>query len=294
MGLDGGSGPATPKTYKARSLALVALLLLAAVAVGCRVAPAGPTAAPEEIRVLSTAVPATPTPGPTAGPLLYVPVIIQGIPLEPTPVATRRPGDPPPRLEADSGVVTNAVTQQRSTSEGLVLDVEGEVINNGPVAVQSVRVVVNARSWSGETCGRGALTLLGKAEAVVEAGESWPFAGTVGLTCNADDVNIDTMALQAGTWTLRLALDGVSVGVGPNGEWQLAGTVRNDSGSVVAFPRVVVTLRRSQGEYLTSAVAYVSATSLEADRTAPFTVSISPEKVAGWAGYEAIGTGERR
>jgi len=244
--------------------------------------------------VLSTAVPATPTAGATASPLLYVPVIIQGIPLEPTPVATRRPSDPPPRLPSDSVVVTNAITQQVGTAGGAALQVEGEVINNGPVPVQGVRVIVDARSWSGETCGRGALTLLGKAEAVVEPGESWPFVGVVALSCGADRVNVNTMALQTGVWPLRVVLEGVSIGVGPNGEWQLKGTMRNDSGALVAFPRVVVTLRGSQGEFLTAAVAYGSAETLEVGQTTPFTVSIPPERTVGWAGYSAIGTGERR
>jgi len=276
------------------AVALTLAAVLAAVLAGCGVSREQAATSLGEVRVMTTAVPATPTPGATASPLLYVPVIIQGIPLEPTPVATRRPGDPPPRLPADSVVVTHAISQQQSTADGLVLQVEGEVINNSPNAVQGVRIVVSARSWAGETCGRGALTLLGKAEAVVEAGESWPFAGTVVLSCGADSVNVDTMALQTGVWPLRVVLEGVSVGVGPNGEWQLQGTMRNDSGSVVAFPRVVVTLRRSQGEYLTGAVAYASVETLEVGQTAPFTVSIPPEKITGWAGYSAIGTGERR
>lgn len=270
------------------------MLLLAICLPGCGTVPSRQVAALGEIRVLTTALPATPTPGATSGPVLYVPVIIQGVPLEPTPVATRRPGDPPPRLESDSVVVTHALTEQRSTADGLVLDVRGEVTNNGPYALQGVRVIIDARAWSGEACGRGALTLMGKPEAVIETGESWPYGGTVSLSCNADTVNVDTMALQTAAPSVRVALDGLSVGVGPNGEWQLQGTLRNGAAFPIAYPRVVVTLRRSQGEFLAAAVSYASVDRLEVGQTVPFTVSIPLDQVTGWAGYAAIGTGERR
>ncbi len=102
------------------------------------------------------------------------------------------------------------------------------------------------------------------------------------------------MALQTAAPSVRIALDALSVGLGPNGEWQLQGTLRNDAAFAIAYPRVVVTLRRAQGEFLAAAVAYASTDRLEVGQTAPFAVSIPLDQVTGWAGYAAIGTGERR
>jgi len=271
---------------------LMALVCLALAAVACQPGPAGPTAELGTVRVVSTALPATPTVPATPGGLTYVPVVIQGIPVEPTPVATRRPGDPTPKVKSDSVVVTEALTAQRNTADGPVLEVEGEVTNTGPYPVQGVRVVVEGRNASG-SCGRGALTLLGKPEEVLVPGESWPFSGTVGLSCSVQTVNVDTMALQSGALPLRLDLEEVSVGVSAGGGWQLQGTVRNSTSGLVTYPRVVATVRRSDGSYLASGLAYAAASRLPVGGTAPFSITIPMERVTGWAGYSAIATGER-
>jgi hypothetical protein len=270
-------------------LGLLALALSGCAQVGAQVPTSG------QVRVLTTAVVATPTLGPTSGPMFYVPLIVQGIPLEPTVTATRRPGDPPPPTEAEpeSVLVAHSITSQSPSTDGFTLDVEGEVRNNGPVAVQAVRVLVDGRNRGG-SCGRGALVLLGKTEAVLQPGEAWPFSGTIGLTCEAETVHLETVAVQTDREPLRLAIEDAAVGVTEAGDWQLRGMVRNTTAYVVAYPRVVLTLRNAQGRYLASSVAYTALEELQPGEATPFSVSVAKARMTGWAGFETVATGERR
>lgn len=276
-----------------RAAGLSVLALVASALTGCAGIPPGGVEASGQIRVLSTTVAGTPTLGPTSGPMLYVPLVLQGLPLEPTPTATRRPGGPTPSPLTDAVLVAYSTTSQRSSPDGFVLDVEGEVRNDGSMAVQGVRVVVEGRNRSG-SCGRGTFSLLGKAEVVLLPGESWPFSGTLGLRCEAETVNLTTVAVQTEREPVRLVMEDTAVGVTEAGDWELRGMLRNPTAAVVAYPRVVLTLRKAGGEYLSSNVAYTALDRLEPGEVTPFAVSIAKSRMTGWADFEALATGEKR
>ena len=146
---------------------LLALALSGCAQVGAQVPTSG------QVRVLTTAVVATPTLGPTSGPMFYVPLIVQGIP-EPT-AATRRLGDPPrqPR-RSRSQCWWHSIASQSPSTDGFTLDVEGEVrttagCSAGGAGVggraQTGRVV---RAWSPRPAGQD--------RGGASAREAWPFS----------------------------------------------------------------------------------------------------------------------
>ena len=69
--------------------------------------------------------------------------------------------------------------------------------------------------------------------------------------------------------------------------------VRNTTAYVVAYPRVVLTLRNAQGRYL--AAAWPTPRWRSCSRGGdPFSVSVAKARMTGWAGFETVATGERR
>ncbi|NPV07526.1 MAG: hypothetical protein HPY83_06120 [Anaerolineae bacterium] len=165
--------------------------------------------------------------------------------------------------------------------------------NDGPVAVQGVRVLVEGRNGGG-SCGRGVLPLLGKAEVVLLPGESWPFSGTLALSCEAATVDLATVAVQTEREPVRLVMEDTAIGVTEAGDWELRGMLRNATTALIAYPRVVLTLRRAGGEYLSSNVAYTALDRLEPGEATPFSVSIAKSRMTGWADFQAVATGEKR
>ena len=242
------------------------------------------------VRILSTPAPSpTPTLAQEGGAAVYLPVIIEGRHVKPTATAT---ASVPTAERSDSLVVTSALSVQRASSQGSVLEVEGEVRNDGARAVRSARITVEA--WAGDRfCGRGLLTLLGKAEAVLNPGDGWPFAGTVHLKCEAEEVAFQTLAVETEEAPVRLAVEQVAVQVSPEGDWMLTGSLRNLSGVVVSYPRAVLTLRAPDGTYLASGLAYASVAVLRPGDAAPVEVTVARERTDGWASFSVTGTGER-
>lgn len=283
-----GHNPA-PAGWAAR---LIGLLLPAALLLGCA-APAAP--APMYVAAVSTMaiVVATPTLPSGEGVLTYLPMVAQRSDAPATPQATRAPGAPPPATPSQAVDVSYARTSQRSTASGLLLEIEGEVRNGGPRRVQDVRVVMVARGAGGAQCGRGAVTLLGQGNAIVYAGDSWPFAGVLHLECPADEVAFQVVAVETDTTPLRLAIEGGSVGVSAAGDWVLSGSLRNGASVPVAYPRALVTLRAADGTYVAAGLAYAGVSSLSPGGTVPFEVVIPASKATGWASFTAIGVGER-
>lgn len=272
-------------------------LALTAFATACGAPQQSTTAAsPIELMVRTTAAPAPVAVEAAALPtrvIIYAPVVVQGMPMEPTPQATLRPGAPTPALPARGGLETTLISAEKATGTGLELDVEGEVTNVGTAPIQGVRVLVDGRGHAG-SCGRGALTLMGKAEAVLQPGESWPFAGQVALTCATVGVLADTMALETQMPALRLTVLNPEVGMSAEGDWQLRGVLRNDTGTPVAYPRVIITLRAVDDSYLAANQAFTAVSSLAGGAEAPFTVTIPAGRTTGWASYSVLATGERR
>jgi len=223
---------------------------------------------------------------------VFIPMVVEGRPLVPTPTATRSATPYPQRSMSEAMVIASAVSSQRAGEAGLALEVEGEVQNRGEVPVQSVRVVVRALGQEG-LCGSGAVTLLGKAEAVLEPEERWPFSGTVYLNCQAEEVALTVAGLETEANPLRLTVEEAQVGVSEDGDWLLLGSLSNPLPFVVGYPRVVVVVRDARDEYLASTVAYADVVSLEVGGSVAFRAVIPKERVAGWAHFEAIGTGER-
>ncbi|MGQ9554117.1 MAG: FxLYD domain-containing protein [Anaerolineae bacterium] len=240
---------------------------------------------------MNTTVPATPT-LPPAGSVVYVPVIVEGRPIEPTAVATRASGPVPVRVPSDALTVTSALTTQRAGASGLVLEVEGEIRNDSAIRVQGIRIIVEAKG-SGESCGRGALTLLGKTEAVLAPGDVWPFTGVIHLECSAQEVAFEPTGVETNVSPLLLGVEGAAVGLSATGDWVLSGSLRNSTGLTVAYPRVVVTLRGVGGVYLASGLAYAGVAKLAPGEVTPFQVVVSAARATGWASFTAIGTGER-
>ncbi len=269
-------------------LAVVALVLA-----GCVAMETPPRGDDPEVRSLATSMPPTPTIDLSTPVVVFVPMVVEGIPLEPTPKATRDPRFGPTGTPSQLVEVAYSVTRQRTTEDGLGLEVEGEVLNPGPGSVQAVRVVVDA-TGPGGSCGRGALTLLGKSEAIVAAGGRWPFAGVVPLTCAPDHIGFTTVALQTDGVPLQLTAEQASVGVSASGDLLLAGTLRNGTSASVAYPRAVVTIRNADGRYLAGGLAYGEASALAPGATMEFNVTIPRDKTLGWALFDVIGTGERR
>ena len=229
---------------------------------------------------------------PPAGSVVYVPVIIEGRPVESTATATRAPGPVPVRVPSGAIKVISALSTQRSAASGLVLEVEGEIRNDSAASVQGLRVVVEARGTGG-VCGRGALTLLGKAEVVLSPGGVWPFTGVVYLDCAAQEVAFETMAVETSASPLTVAVEGASVGLSATGEWVLTGSLHNLTDATITYPRVVVTLHGVDGTYLASGLAYAGVAKLAPGETSPFQVSIGATRATGWASFTAVGTGER-
>lgn len=220
----------------------------------------------------------------------FLPLLIEGMWVPPTPTATPGPYDAPPAGMNQGLEVLSAKTSQRVVGDRYLLQVAGEVCNSGSERAQTIRVVFVASS-RGTQCGRGALTLLGQEEAILRPGERWPFSGSLYIDCSADEVAFQVIAVQTDTTPLRLAVEGAAIGATASGDWMLSGVLRNQSSVPVAYPRAVVTLRRSDGAYVASAVAYAGVSSLAPSASAAFTVVISAADASGWAEYAVIGTG---
>jgi len=246
------------------------------------------------VRILSTpSVEATPTLEDTGGVAVYVPIVVQGIPLEPTATATRDAQSQPGSVLSTSVSVVSAISRQRAGPEGTSLEVEGEVRNDGQVAVQAVRVLVEATSEN-KLCGRGALTLLGKAEAVLAPGDTWPFGGIVYLDSEAEEVAFEVVAVETELMPVRLSVEEATVHVSEEGDWLVSGSLRNSFGQAISYPRVVLTLRAADGSYLASGLAYAGVSTLVAGEVVPFQVTVARDRVQGWASYAVVGTGERQ
>jgi len=274
---------------------LAALLLtLAALALGaCTLPRSGSAPGGLSVAAVTIQVDATPTLGAPAS-RLVLPLIRQGIVVEPTPTLDAGGRARPARVPNGAVNVISAWTYQRTSGAGLALEVEGEVRNDYGSPLQGVRVVVQALSASGSPCGRSALSLLGQSEAVLGAGETWPFSGIVYLDCEVTQVRFEVTAVETSSSPVRLAVEGTSVGVSGAGDWQLSGTLRNTTDASVAYARALVVLRAADGAYLASGVAYASSPVLAPGETALFVVTIPASRAGGWADYATIGTGGRQ
>ena len=230
---------------------------------------------------------------PAQGSLIFMPIIRQGQPVEPTATATTGAVPRPTRTYAEGIRIVNAVCSESTSQNGVSLSLEGEIRNDSQQNVHALRVIAQAMGESG-VCGRGALAPLGQAEAILGAGESWPFNGVISISCPAEQVQLELMGLVTGEAPLRLAVEGASVGVSSSGDWMLTGTLRNTTGAAVTYPRAIVTLNAPDGSYLASGLAYASVTSLAPAATTPFTVVIPAGRASGWHDFAIIATADRQ
>ncbi|MHB0877837.1 MAG: FxLYD domain-containing protein [Anaerolineae bacterium] len=274
-----------------RAVAIVA----PTIAVGLLVAAtacSAPVGATKSGVLSALAVEATPTlPAPGEDEARYLPMLIQGLWLAPTPTATAGPYNSLPKTMNQGLEVLSARTSQRASGDRYLLEVEGEVRNSGTQRAQSVRVVLVA-GYQDRQCGRGVLTLLGQEDTILIPGDVWPFSGSMYMDCSPQEVAFQVVAVDTDTTPLRLAVEGVTVSATSAGDWQLSGTLRNHASVTVSYPRAVVTLHGADGSYVASGLAYAGISALAPGGTATFVVVIPAAKASGWASYAVEGTGE--